>query len=1027
MRIYEIPPPSGRDDDAEDALLARAARLGFDHVLVSGNDAAPPDLPQLSDLCRRCGAHGLACLLDVGTTGAPHATDSGAGFAAWEVRFVAQLDILLKAGVAGFRFLHPARLPAQAWARIFAMVRDAGAHHVPCLAWAPGLTPQQLLELTEAGFDSVFCSLPWWDFRSVWLAEELARLRPLGRIAAPMALPGELPDDALAARRALWAAAGIGDDILMPAGFETGAQEDNITPYDLTHEVIHANAWHAANRCEPPCRLRMLTGQAAVLTVLARLPAYGSGALAIVINPDLHAAATLGADRILGALPEAAGHLLPASGGPGMADDTRLDATAHLTLAPGDIRFLRTVQDAAVGMAVRKRLQHSVEAAVQAPRIAIENVAPQCDAGRFAVRRIVGQQVKVSADVWMDGHDQLAVMLLWHAPGEETWHEVPMTHAGNDVWTGSFPLLGLGRHTFTVEAWRDPYATWRDEVTKKRQAGVDVTLETEEGAQLVLTASTRTANDATLAVHDIAQQLAAVKDNDLRRLEVLLAPETRAAMHAACDRPFATRHPVAMPVEADRLAARYASWYELFPRSQSGDPLRHGTFDDVIARLPAVREMGFDVLYFPPIHPIGQANRKGRNNSLNAGSDEPGSPYAIGAEDGGHDAIHAQLGTFDDFRRLCTAAAEAGLEIALDFAIQCSPDHPWLKQHPEWFAHRPDGSLRYAENPPKKYEDIVNVDFYAKGSAAPALWIALRDVVMFWAAHGVRLFRVDNPHTKPLPFWEWMIADVRTTYPDVIFLSEAFTRPKMMARLAKVGFAQSYTYFTWRNHKQELTDYMTELTQGPLREIFRPHFFVNTPDINPHFLHHGGRPAFLIRAALAATLSSLWGMLSGFELCESAPLVINGVAREEFLDSEKYQLRAREWDAPGNILREITRLNAIRANHPALQNHLGVRFCHADSDAVLAYCRHVPDSGTEQNRLGDDVLLVAVSLDPHAPHDCRIEVPLWEWGLPDDGVLAVVDLMRGHHFEWRGKWQHIRLDPHVLPFGIWQISRKETV
>jgi starch synthase (maltosyl-transferring) len=419
--------------------------------------------------------------------------------------------------------------------------------------------------------------------------------------------------------------------------------------------------------------------------------------------------------------------------------------------------------------------------------------------------------------------------------------------------------------------------------------------------------------------------------------------------------------------------------------------------------------MGFDVLYFPPIHPIGTTNRKGRNNSLKPAPDDPGSPYAIGARDGGHDAIHAALGTPEDFRRLVAAAREHGLEIALDFAIQCSPDHPWLTQHPEWFRRRADGSIRYAENPPKKYEDIVNVDFYAEG-AMPELWLALRDVVLHWAGEGVRIFRVDNPHTKPLPFWEWMIADVRGRHPDVMFLAEAFTRPTMMYRLGKIGFSQSYTYFTWRNTKSEITDYLRELTTTEVADYYRPNFFVNTPDINPYFLQSSGRAGFLIRAALAATLSGLWGVYSGFELCEAAALP----GREEYLDSEKYEVRHRDFNAPGNIVAEITALNRLRRLHPALHSHLGVRFYNAVNDQILVYGKLSPD--------GAEMILVAVSLDPHHVQEAPFEVPLWEWKLPDNGAVEVEDLMRGSRFVWQGKMQRVRLDPADLPFAIWRIA-----
>jgi starch synthase (maltosyl-transferring) len=461
-------------------------------------------------------------------------------------------------------------------------------------------------------------------------------------------------------------------------------------------------------------------------------------------------------------------------------------------------------------------------------------------------------------------------------------------------------------------------------------------------------------------------------------------------------------------LEIERPQAAFGAWYELFPRSASNAPGRHGTFDDVIERLPALRDMGFDVLYLPPIHPIGTTNRKGKNNALDAGPDDPGSPYAIGSSEGGHHAIHPALGTIEDFRRLRDAAAGFGLELALDFAVQCSPDHPWLKEHPEWFNWRPDGSVRFAENPPKKYEDIVNVDFYAKGAAS--LWTALRDIVLFWVNEGVRIFRVDNPHTKPLPFWEWMIADVRGRHPDVLFLAEAFTRPKMMYRLAKAGFSQSYTYFTWRHAKRELIDYFVELTTSEAKEFFRPHLFVNTPDINPYFLQTSGRPGFLIRAALAATLSGLWGMYSGFELCEAAPLP----GREEYLDSEKYQIRARRYDAPGNIVAEIAKLNRIRKNTPALQSHLGLRFYPAHNDMVILYGKPLP--------AGRDMVLVAVSLDPFHAQEVTIEVPLWEWKLPDNGAVTVKDLMRDATSVWHGKLQRIRLDPNDSPFAIWRIA-----
>ena len=481
-------------------------------------------------------------------------------------------------------------------------------------------------------------------------------------------------------------------------------------------------------------------------------------------------------------------------------------------------------------------------------------------------------------------------------------------------------------------------------------------------------------------------------------------------MAKASEPAFRSRAAKTYSVIADRRAASFSSWYELFPRSL-GKANEHGTFADVIAELPRIQAMGFDVLYFPPIHPIGEKNRKGKNNALTTQPGEPGSPYAIGAKAGGHDAIHPELGTLEDFLEMVAQARQCGLELALDFAVQCSPDHPWIKQHPEWFAWRPDGSMRYAENPPKKYEDIVNVDFYAK-DAKPALWNALRDIVAFWLKNGVKIFRVDNPHTKPFPFWEWLIADLRVIDPDVIFLAEAFTRPKVMHRLAKIGFSQSYTYFTWRNSRTELETYLEELNTAPVRDFFRPHFFVNTPDINPYFLQTSGRAGFLIRAALATTLSGLWGMYSGFELCESAALP----GKEEYLDSEKYELRPRDWNAPGNINAEITQLNRIRRENPALHTHLGITFYNCSNSNIIYFGKATASR--------DNVVLVAINLDPHTAQEADIELPLWEFGLDDNAALIAEELTGGNAFDWRGKRQRIHLEPSN-PYRIWRVRSEK--
>jgi starch synthase (maltosyl-transferring) len=469
-----------------------------------------------------------------------------------------------------------------------------------------------------------------------------------------------------------------------------------------------------------------------------------------------------------------------------------------------------------------------------------------------------------------------------------------------------------------------------------------------------------------------------------------------------------SRYGRVLDVFVDRAAAAFSAWYELMPRSQTSNPARHGTFDDVIARLPYVQGLGFDVLYFPPIHPIGRSNRKGRNNALTAAPGEPGSPYAIGSSEGGHTAIHPQLGTLEDFGRLVAAARRHGLEIALDFAIQCAPDHPWIKQHPEWFDWRPDGTIKYAENPPKKYQDIVNVHFYRE--ALPALWYALREVVLFWAEQGVRIFRVDNPHTKPVPFWEWLIGEVQSWYPDVLFLAEAFTRPKMMRKLARAGFTQSYTYFTWRNAKAELIEYLTELTQQEMREYFRPNFFVNTPDINPIPLQTGGRPLFQSRAVLAATLSSVWGLYSGYELCEAAALP----GREEYADSEKYEIKAWDWDRPGNIRDYVAQINAIRRDNPALHLLDNLRFYPADNDQVLFYGKMTPSR--------DNIILVAVNLDPHHVQAASLSLPWEEIGAKGVPYVEAEELLGGGDaVRWPDAVQSIVLDPAKNPCAIWRV------
>ncbi|WFS04693.1 alpha-1,4-glucan--maltose-1-phosphate maltosyltransferase [Rhizobium tumorigenes] len=939
----------------------------------------------------------------------------------WQVR----LDALVSAGISGFRCLGIDRVPSAVWTRLISAAREI-APDTHFYAWTPGTAFSARRTLQNTGFDGAFSSVCWWDQRGDWIVEEHDLHRAIGLdIAFPEAPFGrrvahgaeDLETIERKARRALLIAAEFGDGLLIPMGFEFGAslaldmtagngrgisslRHDGLL--DLSGEVRRVNAnLQKQNAAFERQSVRVVVGSSTPVSILIRSDAadarFASTQRLIAVNSDLRKSALLP----VGMLSENSAGFLPLLS---LADGATLDGEKIIRLLPGDVR----VFEGKASKAILSKAPLPATDAAATPRLAIEEVTPSVDDGRFAVKTNVGQTVRVEADIFGDGHDPLSASLMWRAVDEDIWSEVRMQLIGNDRWWAEFELQRMGRHEFVIEAWRDPFAIFRYELVKKNDAKLDLKLELQEGLGLVKSAIAKNSGDTATRLETLADSL--TEADDKARVQLLLAGETSSLMKQADHRPFKVRS-AAYPVDAERQAAGFASWYQIFPRSQSGDPNRHGTFDDVIGRLPAIRDMGFDVLYFPPIHPIGKTNRKGRNNTLNASEQDPGSPYAIGAADGGHDAIHSELGTFADFDRLVEAAHEHGLEIALDLAIQASPDHPWLKQHPGWFDWRPDGTVRYAENPPKKYEDIVNVDFYAK-DAVPGLWTALRDVVQLWVDHGVKLFRVDNPHTKPFPFWEWMIADIRSRHPDVVFLSEAFTKPKVMYRLAKVGFSQSYTYFTWRNAKWELEAYMRELTETAPKDFFRPHFFVNTHDINPDFLQNAPRSAYLIRAALAATLSGLWGVYNGFELCEGRP----DAKRKEYADSEKYEIRAWDWDRPGNIIAEITRLNGIRKHNPALHSHLGLTLLPAWNDNILFFEKATPSR--------DNVVLVAVSLDPHNVQEADVEIPLWASGLPDNGSLFVEDLMHGNRMTWTGKRQHLRFEPGV-PFSIWRSSVRE--
>ncbi len=629
------------------------------------------------------------------------------------------------------------------------------------------------------------------------------------------------------------------------------------------------------------------------------------------------------------------------------------------------------------------------------PRFRIEDVYPCVDGGRYPVKRIAGESVEVWADIFREGHDVLAAALLWRPEADGAWRREAMRLHSNDRWQSRFTPPEPGWYLFAIEAWTDRYATWRKEFHLKQEAGQDVSLEAQEGLDL-LTELMPTERQARRLVEAAARKFATSGDP-----AVLLDDAVVAAIEKTDNRADLTRSHI-VPLVADRERARAGAWYEMVPRSQGKVPGRHGTFDDCIARLPEIADLGFDVLYFTPIHPIGHTNRKGKNNSLKAKPGEPGSFYAIGNEHGGHDAIHPELGTFDDFRRLIEACDKHGMEVALDIAVQCSPDHPWLKEHPEWFSHRPDGSIKFAENPPKKYEDIVNPDFTCADRIA--LWEALRDVILFWAGHGVKIFRIDNPHTKPLPFWEWMIHDVQMRHPDVIFLAEAFTRPKVMKALAKLGFTQSYTYFTWRTEKGELQEYLSELTGYPERDYYRPNFFVTTPDINPVQLQSGEPWLFKARAALAATLSSNYGVYNGFELIEHEPIL----GREEFINSEKYELKTRDWNKPGNIKGYLRRLNFARRENPALQQAANLRFLLIDDDAVIGFIKESTD--------GNNAVAVAIAL-TNTPHEFWFHFGDIFIGPNDDKkpVRAIENLETGerHLLEWNGV--RLRIDPQEDP------------
>ncbi len=641
-------------------------------------------------------------------------------------------------------------------------------------------------------------------------------------------------------------------------------------------------------------------------------------------------------------------------------------------------------------------------------RVLVEKVAPAVDCGRHPAKRTVGDRVVVEADLVADGHEKVAGAVLYRPRGEPTWREAPLEPLPNDRWRGAFVPDRIGRWEYTVEAWVDTFATWRDGLHKKADAGQDVHLELLEGAELVHRAAERTSGEDAEALSEVARALSDEEVDAAVRVEVALDAALAARMHHNPDRTDATRHDPPLALVVDPVRARFSAWYELFPRS-SGPNGAHGTLADAAELIPYVAEMGFDVLYLPPIHPIGRTHRKGPNNTLGAGPDDVGCPWAIGAAEGGHKAVHPELGTLDDFRRFVRRANEAGLEVAIDIAFQASPDHPWVKEHPEWFRRRPDGTIQYAENPPKKYQDVYPFDFDSKDWRG--LWEELLSVFLFWIDQGVRTFRVDNPHTKSLRFWEWCIDRIKSEHPDVVFLSEAFTRPKLMYALAKLGFTQSYTYFTWRTTRHELAEYLAELTRTEAREFFRPNFWPNTPDILPEHLQHGGRGAFLSRLVLASTLSSSWGMYGpAFELMERVPRP----GAEEYVDNEKYQLRDWDLEADHSLRHVVARINRIRRDRPALQHTDNVRFHATDNDELICYSK----------QWEDDLVLVVVNLDPHHRHSGWVELDLRSLGVDPEHPYLLHDLLGDARYVWHGPRNFVELDPHVMPAHVFEVRRR---
>jgi starch synthase (maltosyl-transferring) len=643
-------------------------------------------------------------------------------------------------------------------------------------------------------------------------------------------------------------------------------------------------------------------------------------------------------------------------------------------------------------------------------RVVIEGVEPEVDGGRFAIKRTVGEEVRVRADIYTDGHDLLGAVLLYRKAGESAWVDVPMRLDNNDRWEGKFRVEELGRYVYTIVAWVDAFRTWSADLQKRAEAGQDISVDVLIGAELARTAGERARGAQAKKLAEAAARLkdAAKKVRDAA-LGLAQDPELALLVNGNRDRAGDARYDKELAVVVDPEKARFSAWYEMFPRSCTTDPKRHGTFRDCVDRLPYIAGMGFDVLYLPPIHPIGRAERKGKNNSTTPLAEDTGSPWAIGAKEGGHKAIHPQLGSLQDLKGLVAKAGELGIDVALDIAFQCAPDHPYVKEHREWFRERPDGTVQYAENPPKKYQDIYPFNFDTE--RAPELWEELKSVVVYWIAQGIHVFRVDNPHTKPFAFWEWLIGEVKRDHPEVIFLSEAFTRPKVMYQLAKVGFTQSYTYFAWKNAAWEITEYFAELEEGGVLEYFRPNLWPNTPDILNEYLQKSGRPGFMTRLILAATLGASYGIYGpAFELCEGRAV---REGSEEYLDSEKYQIRVWDINNPNSLRDLITLMNRIRRASPALQQNAGLTFHPVDNAQLIAYSKVCEDP--------KDMILVVANLDPHRRQAGWVNLGLDALHLGSEESFQVHDLLTDAHYVWHGPRNFVDLNPAMLPAHVFKV------